>query len=370
MSTEQLQSLQNTLLETMKSLSTETNTKIETLQSTVNAEISNLRGELTAQTSRIDKIEHDLQNSANGTNIEGLMLEIERLKQDKLRNNLRLTGLPPAAFDDPDDLILRITALLDIDIIPSDYSVYADRNKSSIIVCFESHSLKRMMMDNLRKKKTLFVEEIYESIKSNSRVFANDQLAPYFAKLFQCAWRAKNEGHIASASSLGGRIRVKKTENSPLQLIETESQLRNIITSIEKMETQSLPTEESHRSQVTNQLTEGKTTPTSINSQEARDIRGKQFTYVSRPANPSNHKNFNSSTASNSNHSQRYQREHHQKRNNRHINTLDHRAQQPTHKKKKPVHSPQSNPSRASRGNGDFDSYRRDYQNRLRSFHR
>lgn len=122
--------------------------------------------------------------------------------------------------------------------LPTDYSVYSDRNKSSIIVCFDSFALKRHTMDAMRKKQSLFAEEIYQSVTSNSRVYANDHLTPYFANIFQCAWRAKKDGLIASASSLGGKIRVRKSEYSPSHTINTESQLNDLIASTEQMETQ------------------------------------------------------------------------------------------------------------------------------------
>lgn len=136
----------------MKSLSAETNNNIESLKTAINTDIANIRTELSDHSSRLDAVEIQLNNSNHNQQIDELSLQIELLKQEKLKNNLRFTGLPPCAFNDPDETILHIAESLNIDIIPSEYTVYVDRNKSSIIVCFETYALKRITMDAMRKK--------------------------------------------------------------------------------------------------------------------------------------------------------------------------------------------------------------------------
>lgn len=216
MSDAQLEKLQENLLAAIASTTAKidtTNTKIETLQTTLNNEIDSIRSELSDHTNRLDKVENEIKSTNITEKFEEMSLQIELLKQDRLRNNLRITGLPETAYDDPDDALLRIAHVLQIDLIPSDYTVYVDRHKSSIIVLFASHTYKRSMINAMKNKQSLFVEELYD-MPSNTRIFMNDQLSPYFAKLFQLAWQAKKDGTLYSASSAGGRIRIKKFENS------------------------------------------------------------------------------------------------------------------------------------------------------------
>lgn len=115
------------------------------------------------QNSRLDAVETPFHNSNHNHIIDELSLQIEILKQDKSKINLRLTGLHQCAINDPDETIIRIAEKLSIDIIPTEYTIYVDREKSSIIVCFETYALQRIMMDAMRKK-ILFVEEIYEQV--------------------------------------------------------------------------------------------------------------------------------------------------------------------------------------------------------------
>lgn len=207
MSDAQLEKLQENLLAAIASTTAKidtTNTKIETLQTTLNNEIDSIRSELSDHTNRLDKVENEIKSTNITEKFEEMSLQIELLKQDRLRNNLRITGLPETAYDHPDDALLRIAHVLQIDLIPSDYTVYVDRHKSSIIVLFASHTYKRSMINAMKNKQSLFVEELYD-MPSNTRIFMNDQLSPYFAK---------KDGTLYSASSAGGRIRIKKFENS------------------------------------------------------------------------------------------------------------------------------------------------------------
>lgn len=346
-----------------------TNEKIDSLHTSLKTEIGNIRNELSEHTNRIEKVENEIKSIDKSDKIEELSLQIELLKQDRLRNNIRLTGLPPVAFNDPDEAILRIDDILQTELIPSDYIVHADRNKSSLILSFTSHSLKRHVMDQMRKKQTLLVEEIYDNIKSNSRIYMNDQLTPYFAKVFQSAWQAKKAGAIYSASSLGGRIRVRKFENGPSHIIETETQLKAKL-DMELMDTQHAQTEATNSQQANDTQSE---TPKSADSAEARKFREKNFTHIRRPIHPSNRSNqpqssnknsFRTSTRPNNRQTQidfEPRPTNNNKRNNRYVNSLEYKSQQPTDKRRQTAPDQQS----------AYDpQYRRNYQKKLLSYTR
>lgn len=210
-----------------------TNTKIDTVQSTIDEKISSIKNDIASQQERISTLES--YSAADKHQINSLSIQLEILKQDRLRNNIRLTGLPPLAFDNPTQTTMNIIDALKIQLLPSDFVAYSDRNKSSIILQFNSHSHKRYLMDALRKKSELLVEEIL-NVQSNSKVYANDQLTPYFSNLFQKAWHAKKNKQIYSVSSLGGRIKAKKNETSSFIIINSEEQLNDVIEGAESME--------------------------------------------------------------------------------------------------------------------------------------
>lgn len=127
---------------------TETNTNIETSTKTIKSEIASIRTEIESHADRINKLENAIENTASVNQIDELKIQIEQLKQSHLRNNLRLTGLPQIAFEDPYDTVARIDQLLGIQLLPSDFSCYADKHGSSIIVAFVNHAHKRRAMVN------------------------------------------------------------------------------------------------------------------------------------------------------------------------------------------------------------------------------
>lgn len=207
----------------------ETNGKIESIKTALQTDIATIHTNLGQHNERITSIEQKLNSINESDQIEEIKIQIEMLKQDRLRNNIRLTGLPPIAFDNPNEAVLSIDYILQLGLIPSDFIVYADRHKSSLIVAFANHSHKRLFMSALQQRKSLLAEEVFPSIKSNSNIYANDQLTPYFAKLFHEAWQAKKEGRVYSASSLGGRIKVKQYEDSSAITISNHQQLNELL---------------------------------------------------------------------------------------------------------------------------------------------
>lgn len=219
----------NQLIKLIESKFAETNKNNESIKSTFQNEIADIQSNITSHTNRIDAIVNDINALRSDNQLDEIRLQLELIKQDRLRNNLRLTGLPPVAFEDPVDTIMQIESVLKIGLIISDFTAYADRHKSSLIVSFSSFTFKRMFTNELHRRKSLLVEEVFPSLKSNSNIYSNDQLTPYFAKLFQTAWQAKKDGLIHSASSLGGRIKVKLNESSQPISIETEQQLNDLL---------------------------------------------------------------------------------------------------------------------------------------------
>lgn len=207
----------------------ETNKKLESLQTTLQTDIAAIRTDVSQHNDRITSIERDLWSIHENSQIDKIKIQIETLKQDRLRNNIRLTSLPPEAFENPTETVLAIDKVLQLSLILSDFTAYADRHKSSLIIALENYSLKRTFMNTMQQRKSLLVEEVFPSIKSNANIYANDQLTPYFAKLFQTAWQAKKDGKLFSASSLGGRIKVRLSENAPAKLIESLQQLTSLL---------------------------------------------------------------------------------------------------------------------------------------------
>lgn len=210
---------------------TNTNAKIESIDEKVN----NVNKTIKDHNTRISTLED--YSTADNRRIDKLTHQIEILKQDRLKNNVRLTGLPTDSFADTNATVMKIIDVLQLNLLPSEFISYADEKKTSIILAFQYQSNKRLFMNTLRARRELLVEEVFPSARSNSKIYCNDQLTPHFAGLFNEAWKAKKNNLLHSASSLGGRVKVKKFENSIPIVIVSEEHLSEIIGSSATMET-------------------------------------------------------------------------------------------------------------------------------------
>lgn len=171
-----------------------------------------------------------MQASDNSDRIEMLEANIEQLKQDQLKNNLCISGVPPGLIngDNTSDIVIKIASKLNVEITRNQFSSYAVANNKFIIVRFYNIKYKQMMQNKIRVKRSLMVEEIFTNT-SNSQIYLNDHLTPYWNKLYLMARTAKKDGKLASATSHGGKIRARKSTNDAPITITHEKMLFKLI---------------------------------------------------------------------------------------------------------------------------------------------
>lgn len=139
------------IIATLENQFAKTNAKIETVQTTLDEQIGGIKNDLDSHGARITQLE--AYTATDARRINQIEIQLEILRQDRLRNNLRLTGLPLEACDNPAQTTMKIVETLHIQLLPSDFVAYSDRNKSSIILQFDNYAHKRYFMDAMRKKK-------------------------------------------------------------------------------------------------------------------------------------------------------------------------------------------------------------------------
>lgn len=188
-----------------------------------------------ATDSKIEEIkvqvsENKRQNDQNSDKIMDLQASIELLKQEQLKTNICISGIPPELItnDNVADLVLQISNKLGVESNKNQFSAYPVNNKKFVIVRFFNLKNKQQLLGKIRIKKSLMVEEVF-NVASNSQIYLNDHLTPYFNRLYLLARNAKKDGKIASASSYGGKIRARKYIDDLPILITTEYQLQTLI---------------------------------------------------------------------------------------------------------------------------------------------
>lgn len=128
------------------------------------------------------------------------------------------------------DIVIAIAKKLGLELSPSNFTSYPVAQNKFIIVNMYNITHKQTLLNKIRTKKSLFVEEVF-AIKNNSQIYLNDHLTPYFNGLYLIARIAKKEGKLASASSYGGKIRARKSVNDAPSIIYTKEQLKELIES-------------------------------------------------------------------------------------------------------------------------------------------
>lgn len=169
--------------------------------------------------------------SQNADHIEGLQASIEMLKQEQLKHNICVSGVPPTLVEsnNTNELIAKIASKLGMKLNISQFSSHAIAQNKFIIVRFYNISHKIQLLGKIRAKKSLMVEEVFAEMSSNSQIYLNDHLTTYFSKLYQTARNAKKEGKLASATSYGGKVRARKHLTDPPTIITSEKQLHALI---------------------------------------------------------------------------------------------------------------------------------------------
>ena len=194
-----------------------------------------------ANTETLDKIEHVNQRvdiihaktDANTAKISELEISIEVLKQDQLKNNMCISGIPTHLNkNNTAESVIAIAKALGLDYTPSLFTSYAVAGNKFVIVHFYNIKHKQTLMNKIRIKKSLMVEEAL-GVKSNSQIYLNDHLTPYFNALYLRARKAKSENKLVSASSYGGKIRARKRPDDIPTVITNELQLQMLIDGVD-----------------------------------------------------------------------------------------------------------------------------------------
>lgn len=150
----------------------DTNVKIEAIDTKVNA--------ITAQ------------SNDQSDKIDSLQANIEQLKQEQLKSNICVLGIPADLIknDNTAELIIEIAKKLNIDINRNNFSSFGVAHNKFVIVKFHWLHHKQSLVNKIRAKKSLMVEEVFGG-NSNSQIYINDHLTPYFSRLYLIARRAK-----------------------------------------------------------------------------------------------------------------------------------------------------------------------------------
>lgn len=186
-------------------------------------------------TQKIQTIQADVetivaQTVENNERIDTMEIAIEQMKQDQLKNNICISGVPPEMVNGENtaEIIIEIAKKLNVQITTHQFSSYPVANNKFIIARFFNIKHKQQLQNKIRARRSLMVEEVFTNT-CNSQIYINDHLTPYMNRLYLAARLAKKDGKIASATSHGGKIRARKSANDAPIVITNDKQLQTLI---------------------------------------------------------------------------------------------------------------------------------------------
>lgn len=171
-------------------------------------------------------------SESNTERIEQLEAKFEVLKQDQLKNNICISGVPCETVEQTNtaEITIAIAKTLGVTIERNHFTSYPVAGNKFIIVIMHNNKHKQTLLNKIRVRKSLMVQEVLDVV-SNSQIYLNDHLTPYFNRLYMIARKAKKEGNLASASSYGGKIRARKSLDDAPMVITSEKQLLKLMSS-------------------------------------------------------------------------------------------------------------------------------------------
>lgn len=191
---------------------------------------------------KIEIVEQNLSevrstSASNANKIAELEDTIHILHQDKLRNNVCISGVSNGGNIGVEQTVIAIAKALQVNITDREFTAHTTANANFIIVEFSMFSIKHSLLNKIRAKRSLMLEEVFATVRSNSQIYINDHLTKHFSELFKIARQAKRDGKLASVSALGGRIKVRKHFDDIPTIITNVQQL-NILVEMEADESQ------------------------------------------------------------------------------------------------------------------------------------
>lgn len=194
-----------------------------------------IRANNTETNEKIEKINERIDtteaiSTIQSAKIEMLETSIERIKQEHLKNNICISGIPSELIEDNNtaEIVIAIANVLGIEINEENFVSYSIAQKKFIIVKMHKGEHKQALLSTIRTKKSLMIEEVFET-NSNNQIYLNDHLTPYSNRLYQLARTAKKEGKIATVSSAGGQIKVRKQIKDIPIIITSDNKLQQVI---------------------------------------------------------------------------------------------------------------------------------------------
>lgn len=176
--------------------------KTDEYMSRTDSKISGLSSDVEGMASTIKELQirlAKLENQPRPTEVPSQSHD-ELTKQELLRRNISIFGVPFTENEDLNAIIEAIGLTINFNLARSDFSAYrTGANKSVIVVSFSNFRLKLELLQASKAKRTLRSSELgLSNLSTDLPIFINNQLTPYFGKLYNMARKAVADKKIST----------------------------------------------------------------------------------------------------------------------------------------------------------------------------
>lgn len=155
----------------------------------------------------------------------------DQMEQYSRKNNLEIHGIPEAAYESMEEVVLKLAQALEVPITSNDIEISHKLNtkgKKAIIVKFQSHKVKSKLYRERRKLKHIAVTDLFPNLSAATvvqaqRIFLNENLTSYRRRIMSRANEMRRDGELVSTWSMDGKIYVKTSpEGRPVRIHDLE----------------------------------------------------------------------------------------------------------------------------------------------------
>lgn len=199
--------------------------------SELSTEVSNLKQLLQTALLRIDTLEAQL--TAKSSLVEKVSSEVHRLEvacdsieKNRVDDNLEVQNLPESSLEDPLTTALDIGAAIGCNISEEDLKSAPFCDRKRLRLSFKSKTLRRQFLLSAKK----FNRENKRFLVGSHRhkIHVNEELTAFQRKLFEQARVFKTANCFKFCwFGASGQLLLKKSENSPVHVIDSIDSLRN-----------------------------------------------------------------------------------------------------------------------------------------------
>lgn len=185
-------------------------------------------------TSNSDSSQSDDDISTSSSS--ALILELE--KQNLLKNNLSIVGIPQERDEDLRGIFLKVCKLLGARISNNDIkSIRRDILRSMINIEFRDHEVKAYIC-KFSHAKYLWSDEVMRlpSGMMRSRIYINDQMTHFYKQMWEIGRMARKKGLIFTSWITDRGFMTKRTSTSQKRYFLSPQHLNRYIGSIRKLD--------------------------------------------------------------------------------------------------------------------------------------